>query len=81
VKDPQAGHLSNLEVAIKQLARTERLFFKQRADYSGNIIRQNLRTWDHQTEPFSFGESVSATPSLSIERARLGYTSTQAWCG
>jgi hypothetical protein len=38
-------------------------------------------TWDHQTDPFSFGERSSATSSLLIERALLGHPPTQVRCG
>jgi hypothetical protein len=40
-----------------------------------------FRTWDRQSDLFSFGESVSATSSLSVERTLLGHPPTQVRCG
>jgi hypothetical protein len=40
VKDPQARHLSNPEVATKTLARIEHPLFKHRTNCSRTIIRQ-----------------------------------------
>jgi hypothetical protein len=40
VKDSQARHLSNPDVATKRFGRTERPFFKHRANCSRKIIHQ-----------------------------------------
>jgi hypothetical protein len=43
MNDPQARRLPNPEVATKHLARTERPFFKHRANCSRNIICQFVK--------------------------------------
>jgi hypothetical protein len=78
LKDPQAGRLSNPEVATKHLVRTGRPFFKQRPNCSRKVTRQRLSgPGIVKPIPLFHGERVATTSSLSVKRALLGHTSTQ----
>jgi hypothetical protein len=81
MKDPQAWGPSNPAVATKHLARIEWPFFCIEPIAPQDHSSTAFQTWDRQTDPFSLGKSLSATSSLSVDRALLGHIPTQVRYG
>jgi hypothetical protein len=80
MKDLQARRVSNLEVETKILHELNGLSQAERRSLPQDHSSGAFPTGDHQTDLLSFGESVSTTSSLSVERALLGDPTTQVRC-
>jgi hypothetical protein len=78
VKDPQAGRLSNSEVATKSLALSQRSFFKHRINCSlQDHSFGAFPTWDHQADPSSLGKKPLRDAFPVVKSIRSGpYTNS-----